>query len=556
MKKRYLTILLALFLAGCAAPAPAQIPATKPPAATTIAPSPALTATADPADTQPAPTVTPPLDAAIRIAASVPDALREQIHLPDGVREIQSGNPFVTLEALTAGRTSPAQVTWVYALVAPFPTVTDGASLDEVRQAWMGTPPESFGKKPLMLSADTRAAFEAIWGPASAQGVQVVEASKLLDTAWSKLPSWAIIPFEALGPRWKVLQVDGMSPLDKSLDVARYPLAISFGLSGDAAVTQALASAPAWLPPSNRDPSKMTVLVMTGTTALTRKIAETMNAKGIAYPDQKIRDWLRGADLTHISNEVPFYQNCPDPARRDPNFCSDPSYIALLEDAGTDVVELTGNHEMDWGSGPFLATLEMYAQKGWAAYGGGKNLDQARQAVKVESNGNHFAFIGCNPAGPAADWATGETPGSASCDFDGMKAEIARLRGEGYLVIATLQHVEVCGFEPHLTQKADSGKLVDSGAVIVSGSQSHCPQAMAFKGDQFIHYGLGNLFFDQMDDTARREFIDRHIFYAGQYISTELLTAELEDYAQPSPMNEKDRGQLLEDAFWASGWVK
>jgi poly-gamma-glutamate synthesis protein (capsule biosynthesis protein) len=70
-----------------------------------------------------------------------------------------------------------------------------------------------------------------------------------------------------------------------------------------------------------------------------------------------------------------------------------------------------------------------------------------------------------------------------------------------------------------------------------------------YNGD-FIHYGLGNLFFDQMDNiNNRREFIDRHIFYDGKYIGTELLTAMLENYAQPRPMTEIERKGLLQDAF-------
>ena len=62
--------------------------------------------------------------------------------------------------------------------------------------------------------------------------------------------------------------------------------------------------------------------------------------------------------------------------------------------------------------------------------------------------------------------------------------------------------------------------MVDAGATIVSGSQAHHPMVMEFYGGSFIHYGLGNLFFDQMYNETypilqgtRKEFIDRHVFY-------------------------------------------
>ena len=80
--------------------------------------------------------------------------------------------------------------------------------------------------------------------------------------------------------------------------------------------------------------------------------------------------------------------------------------------------------------------------------------------------------------------------------------------------------------------------------------------AMEFYNKTFIHYGLGNLFFDQMDGPSRREFLDRDVFYDGHYISTELVTAMLEDFARPRLMHANERKDILEKIFDASGWVQ
>jgi poly-gamma-glutamate synthesis protein (capsule biosynthesis protein) len=53
---------------------------------------------------------------------------------------------------------------------------------------------------------------------------------------------------------------------------------------------------------------------------------------------------------------------------------------------------------------------------------------------------------------------------------------------------------------------------------------------------------------------TRQEFIDRHVFYDGRYISTEVLTAFLEDFAQPRPMTDEERGYFLSEIFTASEW--
>jgi poly-gamma-glutamate synthesis protein (capsule biosynthesis protein) len=83
-----------------------------------------------------------------------------------------------------------------------------------------------------------------------------------------------------------------------------------------------------------------------------------------------------------------------------------------------------------------------------------------------------------------------------------------------------------------------------------------------FIGNNLIHFGLGNFMFDQMayegvpGDNIRREFIDRHIIYNGKYISTQLLTAQLVDWAQPNPMTEQQRVDFLTDVFNGSLWSK
>ena len=77
---------------------------------------------------------------------------------------------------------------------------------------------------------------------------------------------------------------------------------------------------------------------------------------------------------------------------------------------------------------------------------------------------------------------------------------------------------------------------------------------MTFEGDSFVHYGLGNLFFDQMYPAYRPEFLDEHLFYQGEYINTILHTAILEDYAKPRLMTTEERKAFLEEVFGASSW--
>jgi hypothetical protein len=449
----------------------------------------------------------------------------------------------------------PAASVWFYALVAPFPTTTDEVSLADIQNSWAGVRSGAFSGRPLWMDEPTLAAFTALWGIPASGTVNVAAADQLVDSAWADRPAWALLPFEALEPRWKVLHVDGQSPVSNDFNPDLYPLKIKFSL--EPAVFA--------IPPSNRDPNKLTVLAMTGVTALVRGTADRMEKHGVLYPGEAIRSVLRAANLTHVSNEISFDADCPvpDPATDSLVFCSDPGYIALLEDVGVDIVELTGNHLLDYGPEDLLTTLDMYDSYGWKYFGGGRDLTASLQPALVEHNGNKLAFIGCNYAGPSSDWATDTRPGSAPCDLESMVTQVTQLRSQGYLPIVTFQYIEYYQPDPTDQEQADFRQMAEAGAVIVNGSQSHVPAAMEFNHGAFIHYGLGNLFFDQMSHLmpdgsliydTRNVFVDRSIFYGGRYIGTELLTYMIEDYARPRPMTDSEHSRFLEDIFSAAGW--
>jgi len=442
---------------------------------------------------------------------------------------------------------------WVYALVTPFSSsIMQGMTGSDLLLRWQG----AVAGTPLVMDQNTYDMFTALWGTAGAN-VQVVSKDQLTNYAWTHQPTLAILPFEELNPRWKVLSVDGLSLIHKDFDLEKNRLKIPISLNSDPERV-ALIRSNFVIPPSNIDSSKMTVVALTGVTALVRATAATMERRGILYPAQDIRDWLINADITHISNEVPFAVDCPypNPTQEEIRFCSRDKYIQLLEDVGTDVVELTGDHFSDWGTDAMFHTLDMYKERNWLYYGGGANLTEGRKALLMEDHGNRIAFIGCNAKGGSFAQASDTQPGAAACDMDQMAGEITRLKSEGYLVIATFQHLEYYTYYAQPDQQRDFRQMAQAGADIVSGSQAHQPQGMEFMNDSFIHYGLGNLFFDQYGtcESCRQAAIDLHVFYDGRYISTELLPIEFVDYARSRPMTLEEANDLLQTLFSASGW--
>lgn len=532
---RFILLIFALVFSACS---PKSSPSLKSPVSSI---TPTSIATQTPIAFTPAP--------GARIGESVPASLREQIQNLNLSNFILDASPFVESNPSL----SEKKIQWVYALVAPFPTVTDGVTLDQLHLAW--TEGKLLNGMSLLMEESTRDALTVLWDAPASPSVRIVSTGELLDQAWSE-SAWAIIPFEEIQPKWKVLTIDGQSPIQKKCDLASYPLVVDFTLQSPTSLQSLV---------SNYNPSKLTTVILTGVTALVRATAVTMEYKGVTYPGEKIRDVLREADIAHISNEIPFFTGCefPKPDATGPLvFCSDPKYIDLLTDVGADVVELTGNHFADRGAQGMLETIDIYNQHELPYFGGGADLNDALKPALFEVNGNKIAFVGCNkPDVDRFPTARDFRPGAAPCDFEYLAQKIAELKAQGYVVISTFQWNESYDSRPSPQQMADFRLMADSGASIVSGSQAHYPQMMEFYGDAFIHYGLGNLFFDQMGDQdwmppgIRREFYDRYVIYDGKLISVELLTGILEDYSRPRLMTSNERDGFLQDYFFYSGWL-
>jgi hypothetical protein len=544
-----LTFVLGLAaLVACDAPfSPAFTPTPTRTPRPTATPTPTLTPT-------PAPTPTPAWPVTVGCGPAVPAEacarLRAAVEA-DPAHFLWADDPAAAQVRLDGEALPNARPVggWTYALAAPFFTLDDEVALADLQATWTGAPTGPFAVHPLLVTTDTLGVLAGQWGPPTGPAVQVVEPGALLTEAL-RLKGWALVPFHELEPRWKVMRVDGRSPLEKGL--ADYGLTVPLYLGAERR-TDAFPLLPADL--SNRDESRMAVVAMTGVTALTRGTAQTMEQKGVTYPARDIAPWLLEADLTHISNEVSFTPDCPVPPRLGTmTFCSHERYIELLDAVGTDIVELTGNHNNDYGVEPNLHTLDLFRQRGWRWFGGGTNLAEAMTPVTVTLGPNRLAFIGCNSVGPSYAYATDDSPGAAPCgDWAWIREKVAALRAEGYLPIVTVQYYETYEYFPTPQQVADFRALAEAGAAVVQGSQAHQPQGFDFHAGAFIHYGLGNLFFDQMQSLeTRQEFIDRLVFYDGRLIGVDLRTALLEEGARPRPMAPVERRALLEAVFAAS----
>lgn len=302
-------------------------------------------------------------------------------------------------------------------------------------------------------------------------------------------------------------------------------------------------------------PSKETVLTLaqTGVTALSRgmnrKLYEVEDAK---YFAEKIGKYLSGFDLTHTSNESSFTAY----ATVD-NICSDNRFINTLTAIGLDIVELTGNHNVDCGDEAANSTIDLYKKRGIKIVGGGKTADEAAVPLEIDQKGNKITILAFNESTGGATYD--DTPGANQYYEETAAAQIAEAKKRGDFVIVDIQYYECSMYaseeEDATCDAADSAAgdqvgffrhLIDLGADVVVGTSAHQPQTYELYGDGVIYYGLGNLFFDQVWwPGTTRSLILVHHFYKDKLLQTEIVPTVYDSNMQTALMDEETKAWFL-----------
>lgn len=336
---------------------------------------------------------------------------------------------------------------------------------------------------------------------------------------------YALAPLSQLSPELKLLRLDDAYYLDSFTSGGLFRQAVFSGENAAALDGLKLNSLP------GKDGTLK--VNQTGVTALTRLMQRKLPSVGPTYFSEKIGSFLADADITHVSNEVSFRTGCQ---YSNVSFCSPPEFIETLKASGVDLVELTGNHNNDNGSTYNTDSINLYHGLGWHTFGGGLNAEEARKPYIADQKGSKVAFIGYNMAdGPGSGAIAGTTTAGANLyTEDKAREDIAAAKAAGQFVIVDIQYAECQAYpagyiefpecdRPIGGQQEAFRKMIDLGADMVIGSSAHQPQTYEFYKDKPIYYGLGNLYFEQVQwPGTERGIVLTHYFQGGKLVQTKL----------------------------------
>ena len=361
-----------------------------------------------------------------------------------------------------------------------------------------------------------------------------------------------LVPWDEVGPRVKLLAVDGESLLDP--DAAG---------TGDYLLMSGSATVP--------DPEKLRRMVVGGDMVLDRgqNYAVIQRDMGIDFPldggyaaitgrtpepsyyseygvihqftaerrggTGVVREYLGGADLTLANLENPVVRNAvyhPEAT----TFTGDLRLMPVLEQAGIDGVTLGNNHILDAGAPGLLETLEHLEDAGIAYAGAGADLGAAREPMIFELGGTEVGVLSYQGV-PSYDWAwaTETAPGTAPLLADVMEDDLERLRREVDLAVVMPHWGKEYVATPEPGQVDLAHAAIDAGADLVVGGHAHWPKGIEMYEGKPIFYGVGNFLLDQSwsEETSTGIFAEITL-YGDRVVQVEAVPFVMLDYAQPN----------------------
>lgn len=310
-------------------------------------------------------------------------------------------------------------------------------------------------------------------------------------------------------------------------------------------------------PDSERTPfaysKQVTHFILTGVTAITRHMGVLADRDGTDFLTENLLPHFKNADLVHISNEVSISDNCQYQAPNSAfSFCTKEAHFKPILDLGADIIELTGNHNLDYGVEPYKKTMAWYEKNNLKTFGGGLTPEQANTPLIVTlKDGTKVGFIGFNELCPCAECAD-KAVGANRYQREKAQKVIEKMRKElkADVIFVGVQFGEVDSYAPTPAQTQISYDLLDFGADVVYGSQAHQIQQIEFRQGKAIFHGLGNFLFDQMHRIGvRQAYFLHHYFHKGKLIQSVPVFTFMSEKRKPTLASLAEIAQMKQVAY-------
>ena len=173
----------------------------------------------------------------------------------------------------------------------------------------------------------------------------------------------------------------------------------------------------------------------------------------------------------------------------------EPAYARDLRRAGFTVVNVANNHAVQHGDAAFHATVATVRAAGIACCGLRGVAPWASEPVLLSGAGGRVGLLGycLRPR----QYGHAEPP-YAEGTAESIRADVARLRARGVIVVVSLHWGEEFVPQPSASEVAMGRSIIDAGAALVIGHHPHVVRPVERYRHGVIAYSLGNFIGDMV----------------------------------------------------------
>ena len=185
------------------------------------------------------------------------------------------------------------------------------------------------------------------------------------------------------------------------------------------------------------------------------------------------------------------------------NFFGNEIFAEQLSDNGFEALSLANNHIFDLGVEGLVNTQSILKKNSIKYFGAGLNKSESINPVIIKLDNYLVGFLGFSFSNPSEK----KKPGVAFLYDDTVEVAIKKIKNKvDFLIVMPHSGIELYQYPLKRDQKIYK-KMVEYGADMVVGSQSHCIQAMEKHLNKYIYYSTGDLLFDHFHENTKSDFI-------------------------------------------------
>lgn len=311
----------------------------------------------------------------------------------------------------------------------------------------------------------------------------------------------------------------------------------SGGAAPGAAIAPRVPAASPAVRKAKPSPSSTVRLLFAGDLMLDEGPGRTIAAGG--DPLRPFAELLREADYRIANLECPVATVGQAMDSKIYTFRAAPRALEIVK-GRFDAVSVANNHSGDYGRDAFTETLAHLHGAGIAAFGGGRNLQEAHAPLWIERSGLRIAVLAYDEFKPRAFEAGPSWPGVAWAEDSEIVADIHAARRAGADVVIPFLH---WGWErepnPGARQRELARLMIDAGADAVVGAHPHVTQGADLYRGRPIVWSLGNFVFDGFElPAARVGWVLRMTLDARGVQAWDTVAARIDGAGTPTPASD------------------